>query len=38
MSDWLDLRALQFGVDTFIHGTYNFEVFMPIIRSGNELC
>jgi hypothetical protein len=34
MSDWLDLRASQFGVDTFIPGTSNSEVFMPIVRCG----
>jgi len=38
MSDWLHLRAQQFGMDTFIHSTYNSEVFMLIVRSGNELC
>jgi len=38
MSDWLDLRAQQFGMGTFIHGTYNSKVFMLIVRSGNELC
>jgi hypothetical protein len=38
MSDWLDLRAPQYGVDTFILGTYNSQVFMLIVRSGNELC
>ena len=38
MSDWLDLRAQQFGVDNFIDGTYNSEVFMLIVRSGNEFC